>query len=46
MPKKLSSLRQWVARLAEYNLFEDDGTEISVNVKRLVTHPLFDSAAG
>jgi len=44
--RKYNKPEQWVARLAEYNLFEDDGTEISVNVKRLVTHPLFDSAAG
>merc|ERR1719369_1183639 len=37
---------QWVARLGEYNLFKEDGTEVVIGVKRFVTHPKFDQGAG
>jgi len=44
--RKYNKAEKWVARLGEYNLFEEDGTEIVVGVKRFISHPRFDQAAG
>jgi len=44
--RKNKDPKEWVARLGEYNLFEEDGTEFHVGVKRLISHPRFDQGAG
>jgi len=44
--RKYNKPDQWVARLGEYNLFKEDGTEMVIQVKRLISHPKFDHGAG
>jgi len=44
--RKYRQPEKWVARLGEYNLFKEDGTEVVISVKRFITHPRFDHGAG
>lgn len=44
--RKYNEAEKWAARFGEYNLFEEDGTEFVIDVKRFITHPKFDQGAG